>query len=123
MCFIHASILLQGVSCDFFGIGPVGLGSAQGIIAELPNENGVYGADKDTCIRKPCGDRFIVPSGVFHADLGFPVRFFDLPDQVTDGGLGVGDVAGRQDDYITGPADGDSAFAFGNIDTNSVHKR
>ena len=37
--------------------------------------------------------------------------------------LCVGDVAGRHDDNIAGSADGDSALAFGNINTNSVHNR
>ncbi len=32
------------------------------------------------------------------------------------------DVAGRHEDHVAGSADRDGAFAFGNINTNSVHK-
>ena len=52
--FIHVSALFQfcptvkNVVCDLFGSRFVGLWSAQGIIAELLNEDGVYGADKNT---------------------------------------------------------------------------
>ena len=76
------------------GISLVGLGSTEGIIAELFNENGVYDVNKDARIRKPCSDRLIVSSGVFYADLGLNGKRFDLPDQVVDGRLCVGDVAG-----------------------------
>ena len=128
-CFIHTSILLQfcptvkGIACDFFGISFVGLGSAQGIVPKVFDKDGVNGADKDTGIRKPCGDRFIVPAGMLQAGLRLSVKVLDELDQLIDCGLGMGNVGGRHDDNITRPADRDSAFAFGNINTNSVHKR
>ena len=72
------------------GIGPVGLGSAQGIIVELLNEDGFYGAEKDACIRKLGSDRLIVAAGVLLADFCFSAKFSDLPNQVIDGGLCAG---------------------------------
>ncbi len=99
-CFIHASILLQfrpavkGITCDFFGISLVGLGRAQGIIAEVFDEHGVYCTDKDTGIGKPCSDRLIVPSGVLHTDFCFPVKSPYQIDQVIDSGLCVHKVLG-----------------------------
>ena len=60
---------------------------------------------------------------MLHADFGFPIKVFDLVDQLRNGGLGVRDVTGRHKDHVAGSADGDSDFAFGNINTNSVHKR
>ena len=126
-CFIHASILLQfrpavkGITCDFFGISLVGLGRAQGIVPEVLDEHGINGADKDTGIGKPCGDRLIVSSRMLHADLRFPVKSPDVLDQGIDIGLGMGDVAGRHENNIARLADRDSALTFGNINTNSVH--
>ncbi len=62
-------------------------------------------------------------SCMLHTNLCFPVKSPDVLDQGIDIGLGMGDVAGRHEDHIAGLADGDSALAFGNINTNSVHNR
>ena len=78
---------------------------------------------EDTGIGKPSGNWLVVSSGMLHADFRFPIKAVDLLDQVIDRRLCVGDVAGRHQDYIAWPADGDSTLTFGNINTNSVHNR
>ena len=52
-----------------------------------------------------------------------PSRLLICSIRAADSGLGVWDIAGLHKNYIAGPADGDSAFAFRNIDTNSVHDK
>ena len=127
--FIHGSILLQigpavkGVTGDFFGIGLVGFGRAEGIIAEIPDEDRIDSTDEDAGIGKPGSDGFVVPAGVLHADLGLPIKALDNVNERIDGGQGVWDIAGLHEDDIARPADGDGAFTFGNINTNSVHKK
>ena len=128
-CFIHISILLQfcppvkSIACNLFGICLIGLRGAQGIIPELLDEDGINGTDKNTGIRKPCGNRLVVSPSVFHADFCLSVQTPDLFDQVIDSRLGVWNITGRHKDNITGSADGDGALAFRNINTNSVHNR
>ena len=128
-CFIHASILLQfcpavkSITGDFFGIGLIRLGRTERVVTEIPDQDGIDSADKDAGVREPVGNRFIVSAGMFHADFRFAVKAFDLLDESVDGRLGVWNVTGRHKNHITGPADGDSAFTFGNIDTNSVHEK
>ena len=128
-CFIHASILLQfcpavkSITGDFFRIRFICLWSTQRVISEIPDKDGIDSADKDAGIREPVSNRFIVSSGVFHAGFGFAVKAFDLLNKSVDSGLGVWDIAGWHKNHISGPADGDSTFSFGNIDTNSVHDK
>ena len=87
------------------------------------DQDGIDSADKDAGVREPVGNRFIVSAGMLHAGFGFAVKAFDLLNKSADSGLGVWDIAGLHKNYIAGPADGDSAFAFRNIDTNSVHDK
>ena len=85
-CFIHASILLQfcpsvkSISCDFFGIRLVRLGRAEGIISEIPDEDRIYGTDKDAGVGKPGGKRLVVSARVFHAGFCLAVKALDLFD-------------------------------------------
>ena len=60
---------------------------------------------------------------MLHANLCIPVKTSDAFDQVIDSGLGVWNVTGRHQDNVARPADGDGTLTFGNINTNSVHKR
>lgn len=71
------------------GIGVVGLGSAKGIVFEVSDKDAVYGADKDTGIGEPCGDRLVVPFGVFHTAFCFHVKIPKQFNQIIDCGLGV----------------------------------
>ena len=95
----------------------------EGIITEIPDKDRVYSTDKDTCIGKSCGNRFIVPAGVLHTDLGFTIKALKLLDQTVYGRLGVGDITGWHNDHVSRSLYSDSAFSFGNINTNSVHNR
>lgn len=105
------------------GIGVVGIGSAKGIVFKVSDKDAVYGADKDTGIGEPCGDRLVVPFGVFHTAFCFHVKIPKQFNQIINCGLGVGDIAGRHDYSVIGPEDCDSAFTFENINTNSIHNR
>ena len=127
--FIHASILLQfcpavkSITGDFFRIRFIRLWSTERVISEIPDQDGIDSADKDAGVREPVGNRFIVSAGMLHAGFGFAVKVFDLLNKSIDSGLGVWDIAGRHQNHISGSADGDSAFTFGNINTNSVHDK
>ena len=106
-CFIHASILLQfcpavkSITGDFFGNPPYpslertrGESSPKSLI-----RMGVTALTEMPASESQVGNRFIVSAGVFHADFGFAVKAFDQHDESVDGGLGVGDVAGRHKNH------------------------
>ena len=60
--------------------------------------------------------------GVLHADLCLTLQTLNGRDEIVDGGLCVAVILRSQDDHIPGLADRDGTLAFGNINTNCVHK-
>ena len=94
----------------------------EGVIAELFDQYGIHCTDEDAGIREPCSDRFVVSSGVLHADLCLAIQILDDADQSINVRLCMPKVSWLEDDLISGPADRNSAFAFRNIDTNCVHE-
>ena len=102
-CFIHASILLQfcpaikSITGDFFRIRFICLWSTRGESFSISLiRMGVSALTEMTVLERQVCNRFIVSSGVFHADFGFAIKAFDLHNKSVDSGLGVGDIAGRQ---------------------------
>lgn len=127
-CFIHVSILPQicpvvkGITRDFFSIYFIGFWRAEEIVTKVPDQNGINGADKNIGIGKPCSNRLIIPTGMLHANFGFTIKASNFLNQAIDSRLSVRNVTGRHKDDIAGASDRDRAFAFGDINTNCVHK-
>ena len=53
-----------------------------------------------------------IPSGVLHADLCLAIQALDDPDQGTDVGLSMPEVAGVKENLVSRSADRDCALAF-----------
>ncbi len=107
---------------NFLCVGLVCFGRANGFVPEILDEPGIDGADENPGRREPGCHRLVVSAGMFHTDLRLAIKAFDGRDEVVDGGLRVTVIPRCQNNHIARLADRDSAFAFGNINTNCVHE-